>query len=82
VEEQEVKEAGFSIGYKSPYFKPGFEMTPQVWAAFENYIGPNVEFEALIMEAMRKADAANLVKLQESFPEIWTKLTEGGATIT
>lgn len=80
-EVQSVDEAGFSIGYHSPYYKPEGEMTPQIWAAIENYVGPNVEFESLMMEAMRKADAKNLLKLQESFPDIWAKLSEGGATI-
>ena len=79
---QSADEAGFSIGYHSPYFKTGVEMTPQVWAVFENYVGPKVEFDALMMEAMRRADSDNLSKLQESFPDLWTKLTEGGATIT
>ena len=81
-EVQSVDEAGFSIGYHSPYYKPEGEMTPQIWAAIENYVGPNVEFDALMMEAMRRADSDNLSKLQESFPDLWTKLTEGGATIT
>jgi mono/diheme cytochrome c family protein len=81
-EVQDVNQASMSIGYSSPFYQPGIEMTPQLWSAFENYVGPKVEFEKLVMEAMRKADADNLAKLQQTFPEIWTKLTEGGATIT
>lgn len=81
-ETRELNQTAMSIGYSSPYFKPGGEMTPQLWAAFENYVGPKVGFEALVMEAMRRADSENLAKLKESFPDLWTKLAEGGATIT
>ena len=31
---------------------------------------------------MRKANTEDLLKLKESFPEIWEKLSEGGTTIT
>ena len=81
-EVESVDEAGFSIGYRSPFYSPETEMTPKVWAAIENYVGPNVEFESLLMEAMRKANTEDLLKLKESFPEIWAKLSEGGATMT
>ena len=82
IEEPDVNQAGMSFGYKSPFYNPDIEMTPKLWAEMENYVGPNVEFEALIIEAMRKADAKNLKKLTDAFPEILAKLSEGGATLT
>ena len=33
-------------------------------------------FYALIMAAMRKADTANLLRLQGAFPEVWDELQE------
>jgi len=81
-EPQEIEEAGMSFGYKSPFYNPGIEITPKIWSTFENYVGPKVEFEALVMEAMRRANTNDLEKIKSSFPEIWAKLSEGGATIT
>ena len=81
-EVESADKAGFSLEYRSPFYNPETEMTPKAWAAIENYVGPNVEFESLIMEAMRKANTENLLKLKESFPEIWAKLSDGGVTIT
>lgn len=81
-EVESTDKAGFSIEYRSPFYNADAEMTPKAWAAIENYVGPNVEFESLIMEAMRKANTENLIKLKESFPEIWANLSEGGATVS
>jgi len=81
-EPQDINEAGMSFGYRSPFYKPEGEMTPQIWTTFENYVGPKVEFEALVMEAMRRANTNDLEKIKSSFPEIWAKLSEGGVTIT
>ncbi len=81
-EPQSINQAGMPIGYNSPYFKPSGEMTPQIWAAFESYVGPKVEFEALVMEAMRRANSNDLEKIKSSFPGIWERLSEVGATLT
>lgn len=81
-EAESVDEASFSIGYHSPYYNPDGEMTPKIWAEIENYVGPNVEFESLLMEAMRKANTEDLLKLKESFPDIYAKLSEDGTPVT
>lgn len=79
--EQGIPGPGVSIAYKSPYANPQGDITPQLWAAFEYYVGPQVGFDVLVMEAMRRASAEDLEKLKASFPDAWTKLTDGSGNI-
>jgi len=80
-EAQGIPGPGMSLGYQSPFAGNTGEMTPQMWAAFENYVGPKVEFQTLVMEAMRRATADDQEKLKTAFPDAWKTLTEGGGSI-
>lgn len=82
VPEKEMSSAGFSLEYRSPFYSSELEITPRILNVFENYVGPKVEFNVLIQEAMRRADSDNLEKLKATFPEYWAQLTASGGEIT
>jgi len=75
----EQKEAGISFGYHSPYYNPKGDITPLLIQAFDQYIGPDVPNDVLIMEAMRRSSDADRKKLIAAFPELWKQVSEGGA---
>jgi len=70
--------AGIFTTYKSPYYAVEGDLTPRIVKQFEAYIGPKVEFERLLMEAMRAAPEDELEKLKSSFPDVYKKFEEGG----
>jgi hypothetical protein len=39
-----------------------------------NRFGPDPNFYALIMAAMRKADTVNAIKLRTAFPDVWDEV--------
>ena len=61
--------------YKSPYASETMEMTPAVWAEITRIL--DQPFDEQLKMAMSKADAAQLAKLEEAFPEIYTAYTSG-----
>ena len=63
-----VRSSGLS--FHSPYYSPSGDVTPQLLAKLDKYIGENVSFSSLIMEAKRRANAEQLVVLNEIFPDI------------
>jgi len=67
--------------YHSPYYNPTGEVTPRVLEQFSEYIGPKLNSDILIVEAMRRADLQKLTKLQEAFPDLWEKFSSSGGTL-
>ena len=80
--EEQVESHTSGLRYHSPYYSPKAEVTPRVKKLFESYIGPEIGFDALIKEAMMRADAGGLAKLQEAFPDQYADLSQHGRQIT
>lgn len=78
----ESHSGGFLSRYHSPYHQPNGDVTPRVKRQFDRYIGPDIGFAELVQEAMRKADAAELAKLQNAFPEMFANLESHGGPVT
>lgn len=71
---QPVEEAGgisqtFLKTYQSPYYSPDGDVTPKTLEQFKKYIGPEVDFSMLVMEALRRYDDESMEKLQLAFDE-------------
>ena len=64
--------------YHSPYYNPKGDVTPQIRAQFEEYIGPKVDFNALIKEAMVRGTEEERESLKKAFPQLWAELASGG----
>ena len=69
------------LRYHSPYYSPKGEVTPRIKKMFSSYIGPEIDFNELVQEAMKRADAAGLAKLQEAFPDLYAQLEEHGGPV-
>jgi len=98
---EETEEAGFSIGYSSPFFQSEKELTPlrRVQLAQENEREAaiakaerkekqaseepaslaDISFNEIMQAAMQKASPADLEKLKNAFPDIYT--TYQGGTV-
>lgn len=72
----EAEPHGSGLRYHSPFYSAEVDVTPRVKKQFANYIGPEIGFDDLIKEAMNRADAAGLQKLESAFPEIYAQLGE------
>lgn len=72
---------GLFSRYHSPYHAPQGEVTPRVKKQFDRYIGPEIGFEELLSEAMRRADAEALAKLQTNFPDLYANLEQHGGPV-
>lgn len=68
--------------YHSPYADTKDEVTPFIKGQFDAYIGPKVGSDALLMEAMARADATTLEKLKASFPDLYKQMLAGGMSLT
>ena len=73
---------GLGLRYHSPYYDKKVEVTPRVKKQFAQYIGPEIGFNELVKEAMARADADGLAKLQTAFPDLYADLTTHGGPIT
>jgi len=73
---------GLGLRYHSPYYDKNVEVTPRIKKQFAQYIGPEIGFNDLVKEAMARADADGLAKLQAAFPDLYADLTEYGGPIT
>lgn len=73
---------GLGLRYHSPYYDKKVEVTPRVKKQFAQYIGPEIGFSELVKEAMARADADGLAKLQTAFPDLYADLTQHGGPIT
>ncbi len=71
---QQSSKSIFSV-YHSPYYNPRGDISPRIRKQFDEYIGPNVDFKKLVMEAMIRGNAAEQEKLKKDFPDIWAELT-------
>ena len=69
------------LRYHSPFYSPKADVTPRIEKLFSSYIGPDIEFADLVQEAMKRADAAGLAKLQEAFPDLYAELGQRGTQI-
>jgi len=49
-------------------------MSHHDYRASQEISAADLPFYALIMAAMRQADTANLILLQDAFPEVWAEL--------
>jgi mono/diheme cytochrome c family protein len=78
----ESHSGGLFSRYHSPFHNPTGEVTPKVKKQFDRYIGPEIGFEELLSEAMRRADADALAKLQNTFPEMYATLETHGGPVT
>ena len=54
----------FLKSYRSPFYSPEGDVTPKMLEQFKKYIGPEVDFSMLIMEALRRYDDDSMEKLQ------------------
>lgn len=94
------KQSGFSIGYSSPFYKSGDELTPlsRIQMALEKEKEAalvlsekkdeskpiqlkDIGFNEILQEAMRVASPADLEKLKNAFPEIYTTYQSGAASV-
>jgi len=57
-----------SFGFKSPWKSDKVEITPRLLAEFQDYIGDDVTFERLIVEAKRRSSSDQLALLNDAFP--------------
>jgi mono/diheme cytochrome c family protein len=71
----------FLKSYHSPFYNPSGDVSPKIRAQFDEFIGPKIDFNTLIAEAMVRANEAELQKLQTAFPEIWEQLASAGGDI-
>ncbi len=71
----EKANSGPFSAYQSPLKSVEGDLTPYLKEQFAHYIGPDVSSDELLMAAMQKADADQLAKLKEDFPDLWEKLT-------
>jgi mono/diheme cytochrome c family protein len=62
--------------YRSPFYAPKKDVTPYTESLFSAYIGAEVPSDALIIEAMRRADADQLDILKTSFPDLFKRMNE------
>jgi len=53
--------------YHSPYYNPKGDVSPQMRALFDEYIGPKVGFAALMVEALKRYQNGDIEKLKEEF---------------
>jgi len=65
----ETADVGIDGGlvYHSPYYTPKGEVTPRTMVQFSEYIGPEIDFAALAMEAIRRYDDKGMAKLRAMF---------------
>ncbi len=61
---------GSTWNYHSPYFSEAGEVTPQLLKTLSHFVGEDVSFASLIMEAKRRASDEQRLILEESFPDI------------
>jgi len=57
----------FGLVYHSPYYNPKGEVTPRVLEQFNEFIGPEIDFAALAIEALRRYDDKGMEKLKAMF---------------
>lgn len=81
-EPEPLHKGGFLTRYHSPYFEPAGEVTPRIKRQFDRYIGPEIGFQELVQEAMRRADSEGLAKLQSAFPDLYASLEAHGGPVT
>ncbi len=72
----EIAEETDGLIYHSPYYSPKGEVTPRVMEQFNEYIGPEIDFAALAMEALKRYDDKGMAKLKAMFDvNIGSKVT-------
>jgi hypothetical protein len=71
-----VVRTGPLAAYHSPYFNREGDLTPRIEAEFDRLA--TLSFETHLIQAMSRADADQLTKLQAAFPDVYATFLEGG----